>query len=280
MYPPTADVVETVSRRRELLEALAAGPQRKRDLVEQLACSRSTVDRAIRELERFEFIERAESGYRLTAAGQLVFEEFSRTTETFAAIGEASQVLAAIPREAPMSPAFLKDATVSEPKPHAPNAPLQELAASFETATRVRGTSAAERLPETRDRLYHRSIEEDLSVEAILTPDLADFLFKSYPGQAYGVLNHGDFEIYEIESLPYELTIVEQPEGCQLFLFALNDRAEIEGVIKNDTQAALEWAESVFDELRAAASPLVPPDRSEMESEAASLDMDRSESRD
>ncbi|ELY92865.1 transcriptional regulator [Natrialba hulunbeirensis JCM 10989] len=257
MYPPTADVVETVSRRRALLEALAAGPQRKRDLVEQLACSRSTIDRAIRELERFEFIERAESGYRLTAAGRLVLEEFSRTTETFAAIGEASQVLAAIPREAPMSPDFLDGATVSEPKPHAPNAPLQELAMSFETATRVRGSSSAERIPETRARLHQRTIEDDLTAELILTTDLAEFLLSEYPEQVSGVVSEGDSAMYEIDSIPYELTIVEQPDDCQIFLFALNDRAEIEGVIKNDTQAALEWAESVFDELRAAASPLV-----------------------
>ncbi|ADD04995.1 HTH domain protein [Natrialba magadii ATCC 43099] len=263
MYPPTADVVETVSRRRELLEALATGPQRKRDLVEQLACSRSTIDRAIRELERFEFIERAESGYRLTAVGRLALEEFSRTTRTFASINEASQVLAAIPREAPMSPTFLEDATVSEPEPHAPNAPLQELAASFETATRVRGCSSAERIPETRARLHQRTIEDDLSVELILTTDLAEFLLSAYPGQVSGVVSEADSNMYEIESIPYELAIVEQPDDCRIFLFALNDRAEIEGVIENDTQAALEWAESAFAELRAAASPVEPPDRSE-----------------
>lgn len=257
---PTDDVVRTVIRRTELLAALADQPQYKRDLVETLACSRSTIDRAIRELESLEFIARTETGYQLTAGGRLALSEYRRVEQAFTAIEESGSLLRHVPAGAPLSTTLLDDARTYEVKPHAPIEPLQELVSRFETATRVRGFAAAERIPATRMRLYERTVEEDLTVEAIFTEDLAEFLFAEYPEQVRSSATEGAFDMYAIESIPYELTLIEQSDVQYVFVFVLNERTEIEGVISNNTQAAFEWGESVFREVRSAARSVSPPE--------------------
>lgn len=261
MHSSTADIVRIVTRRQGLLETLAERPRRKRELVDRLECSRSTIDRAIRELEQFEFVARDESGYRLTVTGRLVLSEYRRCTGAFDAIDGGSELLRHVPRDAPMSTALLEDARTYEPKPHAPLEPLQELVDRFESATHVRGFAAAERIPETRAQLYEQTVENGLDVEAIFTEDLAAFLFAEYPDQARAVVTDGDFDMYATESIPYELTIVEEPDESHVFVFVLNERTEIQGVIRNDTRAALEWAHAVFRHFRSTATAVAPPER-------------------
>ncbi|MFC4359790.1 helix-turn-helix transcriptional regulator [Halobium salinum] len=60
------EIVATVFDRSELIDRLLDGPKEKRELVEELPVSRSTVNRAIRELETLELVERVDEGYRVT----------------------------------------------------------------------------------------------------------------------------------------------------------------------------------------------------------------------
>ncbi|MXV61691.1 transcriptional regulator [Natronorubrum sp. JWXQ-INN-674] len=256
------DVLRTVAQRRALLEALADGPRQKRDLVERLDCSRSTVDRGVRELEQVEFVRREEGasgGYRLTAAGRLALEAYRRSVETFEAIGEATEVLGYVPRDAPMSSALLEGARVTEPPSHAPYEPLERLVDEISVANRIRGVIAAERTPKTRTQLYDRTVEGDLDVEAVLAEDLASFLIEQHPEQVRDVILEGAFDMYAVESVPYEFTIIETPTESKVFVFILNETAEIRGVITNETDAALEWASDVYAQIRATARPLSPP---------------------
>ncbi|WP_049921945.1 helix-turn-helix transcriptional regulator [Halopiger djelfimassiliensis] len=260
---PNLDVIRTVSRRQPLLEALEDGPRHKRDLVERLDCSRSTVDRAIRELEWLAFVQRRDDGYRLTAAGRVALSEYRRSAGALDSIDEVSDLLADLPRDAPMSTALLEGARTTEPKPHAPFKPLERLVDGIDAADRIRGFFAAERLPRIRLRLYERTVEGTLDVEAVFTEALAAFLREEYPEQVREFITEGEFDMYVVDSVPYELAIVETETGAHVFVFVLNDRAEIEGVIKNDSQAALEWAEEVYQRFRADATALSPPDPSE-----------------
>ena len=70
------DRIDLVAKRVDLLEALAAGPRYKPALVEATGDSRSTVDRAIRELEAAGLIERTDEGFWATLAGRLAAERY------------------------------------------------------------------------------------------------------------------------------------------------------------------------------------------------------------
>lgn len=254
-------VLETVSRRRNVLERLEEGPDRKRNLVESLDSSRSTIDRAMRELERLSLVERADGGYRLTATGRLALAEHRRSLESLDAIAGVSDLLENVPPEAPMSVDALRGATVHEPEPHAPNEPLEAIAASLETADRFRGFAAAERGPRFRELLYERTVDGDLDAEILLTDDLVAFLLENRPEVVRDVVVRGGLDVYSLPSIPYGLGIVETPSSSRAFVVVYDGAADVRAVIRNDSPTALEWANDVYRRFRAMATRLEPPEQ-------------------
>ncbi|WP_306053709.1 helix-turn-helix transcriptional regulator [Natronococcus wangiae] len=258
MRPPssTLDVLRTVTRRRPLLEALETEPRDKRALCEALECSRSTIDRGIRELEWLHFVGRDDGTYRLTVAGRLALAEQRRSAGVLESIGGATELLADVPRDAPMSTALLAGARTIEPPSHAPTRPLQAVVDLVGEADRVRGVTAAERIPQLRPRLYDRVVDGDLEGEAVITPAFARFIREEYPDWLADVVIDGAFDLYVIESIPYELALVETPTESRVFVFVLDESTAIRGIIENETPAAFEWGERAYRQLRDASTPL------------------------
>ncbi|MCU4740963.1 transcriptional regulator [Halobacteria archaeon AArc-m2/3/4] len=254
------DVLQTLSRRHDLLSCLENGSRYKRDLVAELSVSRSTIDRGIRELESVEFVERCSGAFRLTAAGRLALSEYRRRLESLGAITDCSEILTDIPPEAPMSVDLLVGASVTQPKPHAPNEPIGAVVDLLEEADRFRGFATAQRLPRLRDRLYELTTAGQLDAEAIFTEELAAFLLENHAQQMRDVLCDGHFDMYSISTLPYGLGIVETPSCSRAFVVVHGDSGAVRGVIQNDTQAALEWADDVFRRYRTRSSRLEPPE--------------------
>lgn len=95
-----------------MFERLLDGPSYKRDLVASVDRSRSTVDRAVRELEAAGLVERADGGYVATVAGQLAAEEYRTATDSLATVEAAVAALEPLPYDARLSGELLADATV------------------------------------------------------------------------------------------------------------------------------------------------------------------------
>ncbi|MFC4249180.1 helix-turn-helix transcriptional regulator [Natribaculum luteum] len=256
---PDDSVLETITRRRSLLAALEDGPRDKRDIVDALECSRSTIDRAIRELEWLAFVDRTDGAYRLTVAGQLALAEHRRRLESIDAIARVADLLEYVPHDAPMAPSMLEGATVHEREPHAPNEPLEEIASLIGTADRLRGFAAADRIPQFRHQLYDRTLDGTLDAEVLFTDELTTFLLEDRPREIRKLLVDGTLDIYSIQSIPYGLGIVETQSSSQAFVVVQNEAAEVQGVIQNDSPAALEWADAVYRRHRATATKLDPP---------------------
>lgn len=256
---PDLDVFETLSRRRGLLECLEDGTRSKRGLVEDLGVSRSTIDRGIRELEYFDFVERVDSDYRLTAAGMLALSQFCRSVDALESIADFRQILEYVPRTAPLSIDVLDGAIAHEPEPHAPNAPIEVIIDRLEDAQRMRGFTAAERLPALRYELYTSTVAGELTAEAIFTDELAEFLLRTYPDQMAESMSQGQFDMFSIPSIPYGLGLIETPTGSYVFLVVFGESKDIRGIIENDSRAAFEWADALYRRFRARAAPLSPP---------------------
>lgn len=254
------DVVDTLSRRTRILRVLGCEPRSKRDLVEALGLSRSTVDRGVRELEMLGFVERCGEGYRLSPGGRLARTEYDRTGEALEAIGDAADLLKHLPRDAPMSTRLLEGATIQVPEPHAPTEPFEALVPLLDDATRFRGVAGTERLPALRDVLYERTVEGDLDAEAVFTECLTEFLVDSHPETTRSVIADGGFDIYALPEIPYGLGIFETPTYSCALVVVHEDPAEVYGIIQNDSPAALDWAEATYRRLRDAARPIDPPE--------------------
>lgn len=252
----TLDVLRTVSRRRPLLAALESGPSDKRTLCESLECSRSTVDRGVRELEWLEFVRRDDETYRLTTAGRLALAEHRHSTDVLESIAGTSDLLADVPQDASMSAALLTGARTLEPPSHAPTKPLQSIVDLVGSADRVRGLKSAERIPRLREQLRDRVVDGDLDGEGVVTLEFARYIRETYPDWFREVVVDGGFDLYTVESIPYELVLVETPTTSRVFLFVLDDSTAIQGILENDTTAAFEWAQRTYRQFRASATPL------------------------
>ena len=115
---------ETLDTRESLLAALAAGAQNKRALREELGVARSTVYKGLRELTELGLVRETADGYALTASGRLAQRMHATYRERLELLADAQSVLASIPADAGVPPAFLEDATVATADRHAPERPL------------------------------------------------------------------------------------------------------------------------------------------------------------
>jgi len=106
----SAEVFETVARRRELLALLADQPLDKASIVRRLDVSRSTVNRALSALESYGFVDRIDGRYTTTTAGDLVRQHLSETLSTVEGLMQARPLLAAADLDPP--PALFRDVTV------------------------------------------------------------------------------------------------------------------------------------------------------------------------
>lgn len=255
---PRRSVLETVVQRYPVLECLEGDPRDKRSLVAELDCSRSTIDRAIRELESRELLERTDGSYRLTIAGELVLERYRSSVGTIDSIVGASDVLEYVPRDAPVAACVLDGARIDRPEPHAPNEPLRRVAKRVTAdVDRFRGISGSERIPHFRDRLYEHTIEGTLDAEVVVTDRIATFLLSTHPEQVTDVVAAGDIDFHVIDSVPYGLIILEEPTQSEMFLVVYAKPGVI--VIQNSSRAAVEWADAIYRRYRAIATPLEEP---------------------
>lgn len=88
----TGETIDVIVQRAQFLERLLDDPAEKRTLVEQLEVSRSTVDRALRDLEVEGLVTYADEGYALTAVGEILatrYFAFRDATATHRMVVEA-----------------------------------------------------------------------------------------------------------------------------------------------------------------------------------------------
>jgi DNA-binding MarR family transcriptional regulator len=90
-----------VEKRSDFLDVFTEGPRTKRDLVDDLGHSRSTVNRAVRELEVGSLIVRTDGRYAITHRGRHLLQSYRDTLAAFERIEEAEVALAELPADAP-----------------------------------------------------------------------------------------------------------------------------------------------------------------------------------
>ena len=109
---PTTEVIDALASRSDLIDALSAEPKDKREIVDELDVSRSTVDRAIRELEVLRVVEYGSGGLTLTFAGRLLVREYRGFEERVASVLDAQSVITVLGRESDLDARLLAGAEI------------------------------------------------------------------------------------------------------------------------------------------------------------------------
>ncbi|WP_135820375.1 tetratricopeptide repeat protein [Halostella litorea] len=253
--------IELVADRREFLTRLLDRPADKPTLVDDLDASRSTVDRAIRELERADLVDRVDGEYVATTLGELAVERYRAFVDDQRAIFAADGALAALPPAADLPAELLTEGEVSA-APDEPYRLYERLLADVRTADAV--DALLPRLGDTRPlRLCRaRLLDGDLSGGVVAAPDVADRLREEFPALAADLGSRSGFDLRRGEVPPFELFVVREGDRRTVFVLTA-DGGDAVGLVRSTADAVVDWAEGVLAAVGATATPVdvsVPDD--------------------
>lgn len=246
------DVIEIVVKRASFLDRLASGPTDKRDLRDDLDVSRSTVYKAMRELEDAKLAEEADEGCRLTLFGRLLVEEYGAFGQTVADVRGCESLLSVLPPDAPVTTAALVGADRVVAERHAPNRPVGRIERVVRNADRVVGFSPVV-LAQYVNLFHEQVVSEGLVAELVLERPVVEYMWEDHNDLFAEALDTGRLSVWVTdESLPFGLLIGEG-DSDEVVVIAYDRGGELRGVIANDTVAALDWSDEVFRAYRSRA---------------------------
>jgi predicted transcriptional regulator len=249
---------EVLAGRHRLLARLARAPADKPTLVDDLPVARSTVDRGVRDLEEVGCVERADGGFRASAAGRAAlaaFEEYADATDGVAA---ATPVLEHLPADVCLPRALLVGVEVRVADDHAPERVSAPVIAAVRQADVVRAT-----VPVVYGRYLDHTIvavENGADVETVVARPVVESA-RALDPESVEELNASDrYAAFVTDrDLPYAVTYVERGDERVVGVTVYESGAP-RGVLLNDTPAAVAWGREQYRAARAGAERLGPDD--------------------
>jgi tetratricopeptide (TPR) repeat protein/DNA-binding MarR family transcriptional regulator len=254
------EMIELITDRRAILECLAACPRDKRDLVTAVDSSRSTVDRAIRELEAAGLVGRTSGKYTTLSPVRRIVSQYRTTVERVSDVLAAQKLLAGLPPDSSIGQAILSDATVESvadsPPYHLPDGVRDRIS----MADRVRVFLPTLGTPRLLDCCQH-VVNEGQTCELLTTPALFEILTTEFPGQLAAMAANRDGSCVasitdtDPDRMPsFGLVLAETSTTTTVSVIVYNDQDIIQGVIHNESTAAVQWAEDCDERIRSGAT--------------------------
>ncbi|WP_435153755.1 helix-turn-helix transcriptional regulator [Haladaptatus sp. DFWS20] len=243
------ELITTVAKRAEFLSALSSGPVRKRNLRDELNLSRSTVYKAVRELQEYDLVDRTENGLTLTLAGRILEAEYNSFHDHVADVCRTRHLLSILPTDCEIPIDLIEEAEVVLAERHAPNHPVQSFEKMVLEAEYVRGLSPVA-LPQYVDLFYERSVSEGMDADLVLERPVVEYLVTDYSDQLQEALEAGGLSVWETEvTLPFGLIVVEGTHDS-VGVVVYDKRGELRGLITNNTPQAVAWGRETFERCR------------------------------
>lgn len=252
----SAEVIKVLNRRFEIVQALSEEPREKRSLVEAVDCSRSTVDRATRELEEYGLIVRVDGALELTPTAELILRDFERVRERIPGLREAQQVLSRLPPELDVDPAFLKNGTVVTAGKPNPVAPLRRVLELTDHVGAIHGIFSTVH-PRAVERYRDRLADDEFRAELITEPITYRHLHSAY-GQAFEAMERSDdLSLFLLDrEIEFCLGTFETDGERITVLGAYGPSHDLVGVLLDDSEPAFEWGMETYRRLRSEAVPV------------------------
>lgn len=249
------EAIETLGKRAEFLELLDGEPLHKRDMVERLDHSRSTVDRAISDLTDAGLVERVTQGFVTTQSGRLAVARYRSFLSEMDAILSSSAVLEPLPPATDLPASLLTAGTVHETR--GSYRFLEAIADALADASGYRAI-----LPQLVDsrhlRMCHaRAVRDDLSVSLVAPSALLTRLKSEFPALLGELADVPSFDAAVGETPPFGLLLVEDSAGQpREALVVTYDDAEIRGFCRSSDAETLAWASERVEAVQSAATDL------------------------
>ncbi|MGQ5518082.1 MULTISPECIES: helix-turn-helix transcriptional regulator [Halococcus] len=257
---PGIDTIQFLAmsaHRVSVLEALRDGPTDRRELCEASGASSPTIGRVLADFSERRWLVRDGSTYGLSPLGEYVADRFLALRGAMEIEEKLREVWQWLPVEMPgFSVGLFADAVVSYPGPGYPYEPVERLGHLIGSTSSLRGF----------DNIVYKSSNLETACGAVLEGMTFEYVFT--PEALEGTFAWNPDRIMEVADSENATILVHDhlPDGDRCGLGIVDDRAGIcchdadtgalVAVIDTDAPEAREWAISVFEEVRAEATPL------------------------
>ena len=242
-----------VDQRIDFIELLdSEGRLETREIMDRVDDSRSTVNRALRDLRDAGLVERTGDGYAISSVGVLAAQQYRRYHRASRATYEARELLQAIPKTDLPPTDLLVGADLIDADSDIPVRALEALSDRVQGADTVRAY-----LPTLVDthllRVWHRAVVSGaVDSDAIFDPELLTVLKGQYPQLLSEMAAAGSFSAHAATGQPYAVVLTETEETATVSVVVYDDNTAVQGVVTNESSKALAWARGTLDDLQAA----------------------------
>ena len=245
--------LDVLTSRVGILERLSEAPAYKRDLVDELDHSRSTINRAIGELEEVDLVERRDEGIAATAAGRLALKRLGAFRSELDDIVDAEAVIAPLPFDSAVDTDVVTGSEALLATDPAPYRPLERFHDALADAERYRSLLPALDDPRHVRLLYEHVVTAGRPAELVVDPDLFDALRSEFPQRMAAMAETDGFRVLvgDVPRFALGLVDVGPASGATVFVVVFNESGAVHGVLANRTASAIEWAEERYEAVRA-----------------------------
>ncbi|WP_254840812.1 helix-turn-helix transcriptional regulator [Natronomonas marina] len=242
--PPDDCLDSVLVKRHSYLRVLIDQPSPKCNLEDELGGSRSTLDRALRELADADLATYENGVWKPTPLGRYSYRTRKAYLERLENLTDAAPLLNELSSGSPVDCTFVIGADVHESDPSMPDAVMQTLLDSVEgghdvtVATPVVVTGFAEDFYECVSR------GENYSLELLIPPEVFERTRAAFPILTDELLDDENVSLHTA-SIPFSfgLWIVDSAEAG---IIVFTDQG-VRGILMNDTTDALDWATDQYE---------------------------------
>lgn len=222
---------------------------------EALDASRSTVARTLDALEERGWVRCSGRSYELTAAGAVVAKSFLELAEAVDATDELSAFLRHFPHEQfDVELAALHDAEITVSTAAAPFAPATRQTDLVREASQLCSMLPSVEIEGCRS-IHERTLADEFEAESIVSPSVADRIIEGEFATLHReMLETGRHAIFEADAeLPFYLGLTGEGE---VHVGVEDDEGFPQALLVSDAARVRSWAESVYEDQRARATPM------------------------
>jgi tetratricopeptide (TPR) repeat protein/DNA-binding transcriptional ArsR family regulator/energy-coupling factor transporter ATP-binding protein EcfA2 len=237
--------IAAVSRRVDFLEQLRDGPMAVRDVVDEMDHSRSTVNRALSELESHGLVEQQDGGYVTTLTGALAAREHRLYLERMRDLLGADAVLAPLAATSSIDRQAVVGARTDIVEGPNPVGSLEPVYEAVSTGERLRILLPSLPSREFLERLETALVDRQVEAQILLGTALLESLDGRAARSVHDLMQFDQCQI-RIGTVPsYSVVLSESGDSTRLVVMTFQ-RGSVHGVLSNDREDAVTWGTEAF----------------------------------
>ncbi|KAB1187215.1 MULTISPECIES: tetratricopeptide repeat protein [Haloferax] len=235
------DHLELVLDRSDFLRTLDGNTLDKRELADQLTYSRSTVDRAVRDLKTSGLVVGRDGGFTLSLKGRYLLTLFDSLREDFGDVLELDPVLVEEPGDYPLPVDALVGADVQFTTGTSPHRPVDLLGERL--ATTSHGTFVFARVPSrTLVERLTQWIANGHSCRLITSESVVTAIWREFPVFLETIHDSPDCTVRIGDVSPFSFSYTVGDDGPNLTIVNYDDSGHIQCVVQNTSESGIAWA--------------------------------------